>query len=350
MEQQRCAATWRRRVSLAAALALSSLGLVLPARAVTTIVLNEFVPPGDPINTKIVNPWTKEVEKATDGRVIFTILPTSVAAPDQLWSAVTGGIVDAAYLFNGLLPKQLPLEQIAALPFIPSSSQGRSVALWRTYKKFFEAKGEYRQVKLLAIFTQPGGGIFSAKKQILKPDDLAGMRLWALPGVPQKLFQGLKAGVVSRPAVQMSELVTGGTVDALAGLSPTALSTFKVLDYMKSETTVPGDLTAPAFSLIINKAKWESIPAKDRAIIKTLSGEALARRCATLDAIDKAIETKALKAGLKVAAASPELIATLHKQGAPIVAAWLAAAKQMGVDGPAALKYFSEQAGAGTAP
>ncbi|MBV1708210.1 MAG: TRAP transporter substrate-binding protein DctP [Hyphomicrobiales bacterium] len=336
------AGSGRALVMTAAAISMS--GWAAPAaQAATNIVLNEFVPPRDPMNTKVINPWTRDVTKATDGRVTFTILPTSVAAPDQLWPSVQNGIVDAAYLFNGLVANQLPLEQIAALPFIPGTSQARSLAIWRTYKRFFAAKGEYRPVKLLAIFSQPVAKLYSMKKPVTKPADLVGMRVWALPGVPQKLFEGTGAGVVSRPAVQMSELVTGGTVDAVAGLSAFSISRFKVMPYMKYETDFPGGLTSATFSFIINRSKWLSIPAADRKIIEKLSGEALDQRFNAVDQDDEVAEKQALAGGVKVVKPTPELIALIKKQGAPLYAAWIAKAKSLGVDGKAALAYFIAQ-------
>ncbi len=332
-----------RGVVLMIALAAIGLKQVPAALANTNIVLNEFVPPLDPTNTKIINPWTRAVTKATQGRVTFTILPTSVAAPDQLWPSVQNGIVDCAYLFNGVIPNQLPLEQLAALPFIPGTAQARSLAIWRTYQKFFAAKGEYRAVKLLSVFSQPTGKLYSMKKPITKPADLVGVRLWALPGVPQKLFQGTGAGVVSRPAVQMAELVTGSTVDAVAGLSAFSLARFKVMPYMKFETDFAGGLTGPTFSLIINKSKWQSIPAADRKIIESLSGEAIDRRCNTLDQVDNSSENKALAQGIKVMKPTAELVALLKRQAAPLYADWIAKAKSLGVDGKAALAYFIAQ-------
>jgi TRAP-type C4-dicarboxylate transport system substrate-binding protein len=315
-----------------------------PARAATTIVMNPLLAPQDAFNARVLVPWAKDVERATEGRVKIVFPPSSVAAPDQLWNSVTSGIVDAAYLFNGLIPNRVPLEQVAALPFVSGSAASTSLALWRTYQGYFAKSGEYKGVKLLALFAMPPGQIFSSKTAIVKPADLNGMRVWALPGVPQRILQGTRAGVISKPAAQLSELVAGGTVDAIAGLGEYNADGLKVLGYMKYATLVPGGLTVPGFSIIVNQSKWDSISAQDRSAIEKLSGEAFAKRLVLLDEFNASVRRDAERRGLKIVEPSPELVTELRKLSEPLFMQWQAAAKARGVDGAAALKYFEQQA------
>ncbi|MDE2120607.1 MAG: hypothetical protein KGJ64_07930, partial [Betaproteobacteria bacterium] len=106
---------WKRLAQLVAA------GVIVacqwqPAQAATTLVINQLLPPGDPFNQQVLRPWAAEVQRVTGGRVVVSLPNAPVAAPEQLWNAVLGGIVDGAYIYNGLYVRQLPLEQITALP------------------------------------------------------------------------------------------------------------------------------------------------------------------------------------------------------------------------------------------
>ena len=314
------------------------------AHAATTLVINSMLPPSDFVVTHVIKPWAADVARVTQGRVVVSIPPASVVPPNQLWLAVTGDVVDGAYLFNGLIPSQLPLEQIAGLPFVAGSAAATTLAYWNTYQTYFAKAGDFRNVKLLALFTEPAGEIFSFKRPIVKPADFHGVRMWALPGVPQRLLEGSGAGIEATPAVQIGQLVAAGTVDALAGVSGFVLDSQKAMPYVKFETRIKGGITAPGFSLIVNKAKWESIAPADRKAIEAISGANFASRLAALDRFNRAIRARAVKHGLKVLEASPALEADLHRRGQSMFTQWLAVAKSKGVDGNAALKYFEAQA------
>ena len=334
----RGARAWLACAGLVAGLA------ALPARAATTLVINQLLPPGDPLNQQVLRPWAAEVARVTDGRVRISLPNAPVAAPQQLWNAVVGGIVDGAYVYNGLYPRQLPLEQITALPFVGGDAAATSVALWNTWQKFFAKAGEYRSVKLLALFAMPSGQVFSLGQPIVQPADLVGRRMWVLPGDPQQILSHSRAGVISSPAVQVSELVAGKTVDAIAGISSYNVDAFKVMGYMKSETVIPGGLTTPSFSLIVNRARWESIAPADRKAIEAISGAAFARRLSVVARYGQQARQRGVQGGMKVLQPSPALLADLRADSGPLVAQWSQAAQAKGVPAAVALKYFESQA------
>lgn len=334
---------WRRLAQLVAA------GVIVafqwqPAQAATTLVINQLLPPGDPFNQQVLRPWAAEVQRVTGGRVVVSLPNAPVAAPEQLWNAVLGGIVDGAYIYNGLYVRQLPLEQITALPFVGGSAASTSVALWDTYQKFFAKADEFRSVKLLGFFAMPSGQIFSLDRPIVQPSDLNGRRMWVLPGDPQKMLSQSRAGVISSPAVQVSELVAGKTVDSIAGISAYNVDAFKVLGYTRAETMIPGGLTTPSFSLIVSRAKWQSIAPADRKAIEAISGAAFARRLSVIDGFAQQALQRGQEGGMKVVQPTPALLEQLHGYAKPLVAQWLGSAQSKGIDGAAALKYFEAQA------
>lgn len=330
-------------ISVALALVLGA----APAQANTTLVINAFLPAQHTMNVKVLKPWADAVTKATDGRVKVQIPPASVAAPDQLWNSVRNGVVDGAYLFNGTVPRQLKLMQMPQLPFLGTNARANSVAFWRTYEKYFTAANEYKEVHLLSLVVFPAGNIYSLKGPINSERDLQGVKVWALPGVPAKLMAMAKAGVISTPAAKMSEIVAGGSVDAFVGIPDMDADGFKVIRYAKNATIVPGGLTTPSFSLILNRQKWESISKQDQDIITKLSGEAFADRMAAFDQVESAAHAAAVKDGLKYQTASPQFVTELDKGASVLRNEWLANAKSEKVDGAAALAYYRAQSADG---
>lgn len=332
-----------RAAACAAALCLLSC-VPVAAAATTTLVINEFLPQRHVFNAQVMKPWAQAVAHATDGRVKIVFPTTSIAAPQQLWEAVKHSVVDGAYLYNGNLQNQLRLMQLVNLPLGSTSAERMSVALWRTYQQYFAAAGEYRDVQLLAVFVFPGGQIFGLKHPVNDRRDLDGVKTWALPGVATKLLRAAGAGVLSTPAARISEIVAGGTVDAFAGIPEMDADAFKVIRYARSETVVPGALTAPGFSLVVNKAIWASIAPGDRDIILKLSGEAFAKRLGVIDRVNERAKAAAQRAGLQVQPANAQFVAQLRELAAPMDAAWLADAVRYGIDGQAALSFYRSAA------
>jgi TRAP-type C4-dicarboxylate transport system substrate-binding protein len=335
---------YKPKIFICSAIALStSFLLSTAAQAETTLVLNAFLPAQDTLNVKIIKPWADDVARETKGRVKIRILPTSIAAPDQLWNSVKNSVVDGAYIFNGTVQKKLKLMQMPHLPFVSSSAEGNSVGLWRTYETYFAPAGEYHDVHLLGFMVLPSGIMYSMKHPIRSVQDLHGVKVWALPGVPARTMALSGAGVVSTPAAKMSEIVAGGTVDAFVGIPDMHARTFKVVRYAKSAVILPGGLSAPSFSLILNQRAWQALSQEDRDAISRVSGEALAKRMRAIDEVEAAAHDEAVKGGLIYQNASPELVTEMKKITAPLEGAWLANAGKAKVDGKAALAYYQSE-------
>lgn len=326
-------------------LIIAALGMISTAvSAETTLLINSFLPPKHIINHEVLKPWAKDVYKATDGRVRITIAPQSLAAPAAQMDAVTQGVVDGAYMFHGLMARSVKLSQIAHLPFINSSSKDSSIALWRTYEKFFTQADEYKGVHVLSLFTFPVGPIYSLKDPITSTADVRGKRVYALPGTAARIMESAGAGVVAEAAARSHEIISGGTVDAFAGYPVMDAMAFHTAPYAKSVVDVPGGITAASFVFFVNQKKWDAISEQDRAAIAKLSGEAFAARSAVYDALEHDVRAKLAKEGIAFSQANPSMEAELHKLGEPLITEWKANAAQLDVDGEAALKFYTEQA------
>ncbi|WP_083654729.1 TRAP transporter substrate-binding protein DctP [Burkholderia sp. SRS-W-2-2016] len=324
------------------AVAFAVLWIALPAvvRAQTTLVINAFLPPQHIFNVAVMKPWAADVERATQGRVKIVFPPTSIGSPQQQWDVVRKRIVDGAYIFNGMIQNKASLVQLAHLPLGSSTAEAMSVSLWRTYRKYFEPADQYRDVHLLALAVFPAGEIYGLHRPVTSLDSIHGVKFWALPGVASTLMDRAGAGVVATPAAKMSELVAGGTVDGFAGIPEMDAARFNVLRYARYETSVPGGVTAPGFSLFVNREVWDSIAPADRDAITALSGEAFARRMAALDKVNRQARAEAVAQGLKLIEPSPAFLDSLRGLAQPLDRAWLANAARLHVDGPAALAYY----------
>lgn len=318
----------------------------LAAHAETTLLFNSFLPPQHPINTRVLKPWAEDIAKATEGRVRIEIAPASLAAPPQQMDAVVKGIVDGAYIFNGFLQGKVVLPQMAQLPFVNSTAKASSVALWRAHERYFAKADEYKGVELLSLFVFNGGPFYGAKGPVRSAADLKGIKFYALPGTAADILEAAGAGVVAAPAARSFEIISGGTVDGFAGYPVQDAKAFNTLQYAKAITDVKGHLTAPSFSLFLNKKRWASISSADQAAIRKLSGESFAARSAVYDEIEEKARKDAAAAGIQFTKADTAFAELLKGLGAKQRQEWLAEASRLGVDGVAALKFYETETAA----
>ena len=331
------------RIGLKAALlfAVPALLVAGPATAETKLLFNNFVPETHPI-TKILKAWAGRVAKVTEGRVVIEFPAASLAPPPRQWDMVAKNIADGGWLFNAFESKRLALVQMYHLPFITPSAEAAAVAMNRTQANYFAKANEYKGIHLLGNFSFVGNNINMAKKPIRSVADLKDVKIRTSPGIGKDIFEALGAVVVTTPGAQAFEVVSKGVVDGLAHSFSDAVA-FKMVPYIKYVTTIPGKIYNSGFSMLMNEKKWASLGAKDQAAITSVSGEMIGRDSRLWDEDNDKARVEMEKAGVQIAAASPEFVKDLHAKLGVITEEWIKSVKDRPVDAKAALAYYQEQ-------
>lgn len=334
---------------LAALVLVALLGAGTTAHAQVELLFNAFAPPKHIINSGIVFPWTKDVERATEGRVRISIPPSSLAPPQSQYDMVTQKVADGAYIFNAWLEKRAPLIQMSMLPLQFTNAEANAVALWRTYKEHFEKADQFKGVVVLGMFSATGADICSLKEPIVSVESMRNRKIWSIPGIPAQALGLLGVTVVPGPAVRVFEIVSAGTVDGTSGLAVADMVRWKIDRYTRSCTLIPGKVFAATFTLFVHPDKWNQISARDREAIMSVSGEALARRSKVWELDDAVLEESFRKSAKPLIQASPAFHEQLKRGWQPLYDEWIAEAKKHAVDGRAALDFFAAQARSVTA-
>src|SRR5687768_4820696 len=90
-----------RRLGSAGAIALA-IGVAPVALADTVeMTMSLVVPPTHVIAAGQFVPWANDVEKATEGRVKFRLLPKAVSGPGQQLDSIRQGVADVAFIAHG---------------------------------------------------------------------------------------------------------------------------------------------------------------------------------------------------------------------------------------------------------
>lgn len=230
----------------------------------------------DPITLNIwaegLIPWSKAVEEATKGRVKITIFPDAVInKPADSWSAVTTGLADLTRTITGYYAGQFPLTEVITLPLVSSDkSEITSQMVWQLYEEFPAIQAEYKEVKLLTLFTTEPYCLLSRDKPVHTVDDIKGMKLRATAGTQTDLSKALGASPLVLPFADIYLAMQKGTIDGVWTTS-TGLSTFKQFEVAKYYIDIsPG---SGVYWHIMNLNTWNSFPPDIQQAIMNLSGK-----------------------------------------------------------------------------
>jgi len=323
-----------RKLALAA---LAAAPFALPAHAQVTLTYSSWVPPTHHLTIWQAN-WAADVEKATGGRVKFQGLPKAPAAPPGTFDAVRDGLVDLSYVTASYTPARHILPLMAELPGAGNTAEINSVAYSRIHWKYFQKVGEYKGVKLLAVWTHGPGQMFT-KKPIKTLEDFKGQKIRTGGGIAEQVANALGASAFVKPAPESYELLNSGVADGVFFPFESIVS-FKLDKVIGQATVFPGGLYSSSFGFFMNEDKWAKIPKKDQAIIEKYSYEYAARSNGkSWDNADQ-VGLSALKAaGANITTATPAMQAEAKKRSGPIIEDWI---KKASVKVPNARKILDE--------
>jgi len=324
-----------RKLALAA-LAASAFGATAQAQAPLTY--SSWVPPTHHLTIWQAN-WAADVEKATGGRVKFQGLPKAPAAPPGTFDAVRDGLVDLSYVTASYTPARHILPLMAELPGAGETAEINSVAYSRIHWKYFQKVGEYKGVKLLAVWTHGPGQMFT-KKQIHSLNDFQNLKIRTGGGISAEVITALGGSPFFKPAPESYELLNSGVADGVFFPLESIVS-FKLDKVIGQGTIFPGGLYSSSFGFFINEDKWNKLARQDQAIIEKYAGEYAARSNGkSWDAADQ-VGLNALKAaGARIVTADAAMRGEAQKRSGPIIEDWIKKASAKGVDAKAILAEF----------
>ncbi|MEL0614935.1 TRAP transporter substrate-binding protein [Marinomonas arenicola] len=328
--------------SLAFGFCAGLFGLSGAVSATTTLHVATWLPPSNPQNSIVWPAWKNMVETATEGRV-KVVIENYTGAPKTIFDAVEDGVYDVGFSVNAYLPGRFKLASVAEIPGEISSAEAGSVALWRTYEKFFKSAQEFQGLQLLGLFVH-GPGQLHTKFPVNTLADLKGKKMRVGGGLVNELAARLEVTPISAPAPKSYELMQQGVVDGtfLPSEEQMTLRLFEVSDYL---TIFPTGLYTTAFSIVMNEDTFADLSKKDREAIMNVSGEKLSRLAgATWGEADNDGIQIAKANGVNVTKLSLDdpRVKNVHKLEEGMDQTWIDSVADRKVDAKAALAYFRE--------
>ncbi|WP_082825323.1 TRAP transporter substrate-binding protein [Marinomonas sp. TW1] len=308
--------------------------------AETTLRVATWLPPTNPQNATVWPTWKKWVEEATEGRV-EVVIENYTGHPKTIYDAVEDGIYDVGFSVEAYLPGRFKLSGVAEIPGEITDAETGSVALWRTYKDYFEVADEYEGLHLLGLFVH-GPGQLHTKFPVNSLDDLKGKKMRIGGGLINDLAERLEVTPVSAPSPKSYEMMQQGVVDGTF-LPAQEQKFFRLSEVSTDLTLFPKGLYTTAFSIVMNPEVFEDLSKEDQQAIMSVSGERLSQLAGAAwgKADDNGIlEAKAKGVNVVFLTENDQRVKDLNKLSEGIDQLWVNSVSDRDVDAKAALADF----------
>jgi len=291
--------------------------------------------PAPHTNSILADQWCKEVEKRTNGRVKVNYYAGAVLTPAaQTYDSVVRGIADIGLSCQAYTRGKFPLTEAIDLPLGYKSGFAATKMINEFYKKF--RPKEYDDVHVLYLHAH-GPGILHTKKPVNKLEELKGLKIRST-GLSAKLVQALGGAPVGMPMTESYDSLSKGVADGI--LCPDeALEGFKLGEVVAFTTEDYSAAYSTAFFVVMNKAKWNSLPKDVQGIIEKLNEEWIEKTGKNWDEIDKSGQAFAAKHGVKRIKLSPQESVRWAASAHPLLDEYVKSMKAKNLPGDEVLKF-----------
>lgn len=316
------------------------------AAAAEEIVLraHHFLPTSSTTHADFMMPWAEAVETQSGGRIRIEIYPSMQLGgkPPQLYDQVRDGVVDIAWTLAGYTPGRFPKLEVLELPFMPTTAKATSAAAHSYFEQ--HARDELADVHPLMVHVHGPGILHMRNAPIRSLHDMSRKKI-RVPSRPiNDTLTILGATPVGMPAPSVAEALARGVVDG-AVLPYEVTVALRVHELTNSHTELVGDrgLYTAVFLFLMNKDRYESLPADLKQVIDTHSGLWLALGIgARWDAAEAEARAKTQALGNEIIEITGAEYERWRSAAQPVIGQWVADRNAAGDDGDALLTAARE--------
>jgi tripartite ATP-independent transporter DctP family solute receptor len=270
----------RAATSLVAVAVLAVLP-VAPAAAQETMKMNISISQNSHYGVA-VDAFAREVEKRTNGRYkVQNFYSGALGAERESIEAVQLGTLDLTMTSTGPIPNFVPEVAILDIPFLFKDYGHARATLDGPIGQDMLTKFPGKGIVALAWGENGFRHMTNNKRPVNSPDDLKGLKMRTMENPVH--MQAYKAfGIIPTP-MAFTEVFTAlqqGTVDGQE--NPLSVISAAKFDQVQKYMTLTGHVYSPAL-ILMNKGKWDKLPAADKAAFAESAKEAVKANRARID-------------------------------------------------------------------
>ncbi|WP_193367625.1 TRAP transporter substrate-binding protein [Pelagibius marinus] len=259
----------------------AALGAVLAAAAGSSAVAQEytfkfhhFLGAKSPANTKMLEPWARQVEENSGGRVKIEIFPSMTLGgrPPELIQQARDGVVDLIWAVNGYTPGLFPRTEVFELPFVyVNNIKATNLAMYDMFES--DLKQEYKGLEVMFLHVHAGQAFHMRDKPVHTPADVEGLKLRIPTRTGAWVIEALGAAPTAMPVPELPQALQKGVVDG-------ALIPWEIIPPLKIQEQTKYQIEGfnetrfgtTTFQVSMNKARWDGLPADIQKAFRDASG------------------------------------------------------------------------------
>lgn len=323
----------RKLQSLFAAAAVVAASAATPALAQTKWDLPAAYPADNPHSVNLIQ-FAKDVEKATNGKLVITVHPGAslFKAPD-IKRAVQTGQAQVGEVLISIHENEDPMFGIDVIPFLATSFP-QAKKLWEASKPAIVNKLDKQGLMVLFAVPWAPQGIY-VNKDLNTIADMKGLKWRAYNVGTAKIGEAVGAQSVTVQAADLPQALATGVVNSFISSGGTGYDS-KVWEslnhFYDTRAWIPKNIT------FVNKAAFASLDKPTQEAVLKAAAEAEVRGWKMWEEKSSWYLDQLKAHGMKVLPPSPELAAGFKKIGEQLTADWLKKAGKQGEEVIAAYK------------
>ena len=318
------------------ALVLSAVTLPGQALAQKVMRVGSWLPPKHTMNKDVLPTWGKWIEEATEGRVTLKIEYPG-GHPKAMLGNAQDGVFDAAWTFHGYFPGRFKLTKIVEVPGLGAGAEAASAAHWRINEKYLKKAGEHKGVVLAGLFTH-GPGQIHLREPISNLKEMDGKKIRIGGGVQTEIANRMGVKGVAAPGSKVYEILSQGVADGVF-MPMGEKRTLRLKEVAPFTMKFPTGMYLGSFGIFLNPDFLDSLGAKDRKAILSVSGEKLSAMAGRYWGEDVEIgEADAKAYGNNIMDAPASVIREFEALTADMEEEWLKSVADRGIDAEKALE------------
>ena len=248
--------------SAVAAAALSLIGGAVSAQEYT-FKLHHLLSAKAPAHTRMLEPWAKQVEENSAGKVKIEIYPAMSLGgrPPELVQQARDGVVDIVWTVNGYTPGLFPRTEVFELPGVYLNDiKAANLAMYDMFES--DLRQEYKGLEVMWLHVHAGQAIMAVDEPLRSPADFAGKKIRIPTRTGGWVIEALGASPLAMPVPEVPSALSKKVVDA-------TLLPWEIIPPLKLQNQVnyfieganETRLGTTTFQVSMNKARWDGLPA-----------------------------------------------------------------------------------------
>ena len=310
-----------------------------------TLTIHHFLSPKSVTHTQMIEPWTRRIEEASNGRIAFEIFPSMAMGgkPPELYRQARDGSADIVWTLIGYTPGVFPRTEAFELPTVhEGSAEATNMAIQDTFELIAD---DYENIHPLLIHVHAGNALHLVEERdVAVKGSLEGLKLRTPSRTGAWMIEALGAEPVGMPVPELPQALAKGAVDG-------ALVPFEIFPPLKlselTQLSVEGRnrerFGTSVFLYAMNQERYEEMPEDLRAIIDEHTGEDWAREMGQVwDAAEEPGKRQQFDSGGTIIRLDDRATERMVLDGEKVVASWIGEVFTKEIDGAAIIKAARE--------